>query len=354
MYNDFKFAEEPKVEIFRDINEALGRAHEIVVNPISATAGDIQVTSDGGIVFGGETKKISSKGIETFFSKVLGIPPLFSRKIPTDLLLHNIANLIKDNPGKEVFILERPDGNIASIVPSPYSEIPYVDILGRFTEKPIRQIEMSESLLKTIFLFDELKVPDLNDNQDTFYVGQYMLSSLTKLTSLQSYSGLYRTQCENSFIMPLLGRMKANYTKKEDVRLDRFAASFECYDTSLVANLMSTFAQSRDKRMKEHQVKQVWDKISTIFSKSDADMLFSFDEDLRKVVLNSASSYLSEVKRAERLGLEIPSPHETTFPYMKIANEITTAAHTRMFDPVDQVKAEVVGGKLLEWMIFLN
>ena len=354
MYNDFKFADDPKVEIFTDINQALGRAHEIVVNPIATTAGDIQVTSEGSILFGGETKKISGKGMETFFSKVMGIPPLFSRKIPTDLLLHNVANLIKDNPGKEIFILERPDGNIASIVPSPYSEIPYVDILGRFIEKPIRQIEMSESLLKTIFLFDELKVPDLNDNQDTFYVGQYMLSSLTKLTSLQAYSGLYRTQCENSFIMPLLGRLKANYMKKEETRLNRFAATFECYDTNLTATLLGSFAQNKERKLKEHQVKQIWDRISVIFSKSDADMLFSFDEDQRKIVLNSASSYLSEVKRAEKLSLEIPTPHDTMFPYIKIANEITTAAHTRMFDPVDQVKAEIIGGQILEWMIFLN
>jgi len=229
MYKDFKFAEHAKVEVFTDAKEALQRSFDITVNPVPAVVEEIQVTADGKIVFRGEQKSISLNGMESFL-KILSIPPLFARKLPTDLLLYNIDKLIKDSPAKPIFVLERPNNNIASIVQDPYTEIPYNEVIGRFIERPVKNIELSESLLKMTFVFDTLKVPDLDDSQDTLYIGEYLVSSLTKLTSLQAIAGLYRTQCSNSFIMPILGKLKANYMKKEDVRLLRFADAFECYD----------------------------------------------------------------------------------------------------------------------------
>jgi hypothetical protein len=353
MYNDFTFAEVKPPRTFNNVNEALQHSLDVTVTPIPATVEDIQITSKGHVMFQGNEKLIPSKGIESFFS-ILGIPPQFSRRIPTDLLLHNVDKLTKDIPAQPIFVLERPDGNIASIVRSPYTEIPYSDIIGRFENRPIKSIEISESLLKIIFTFESLKVPDLDDNQDTLYVGEFLTSSITKLLSLQVTAGLYRMQCENSFIMNILGKLVANYMKKEDIRLERFAEAFECYNSDVVATVFRNFAAKRQTALKEHQVKQVWERISNIFSKSDADLLFGFDEDQRNSIINSGKSYLSDVKRAEKLGLELPKAYDTPFSYYKIANEITTAAHTRMFDPVDQIKAEVVGGNILQWMIFQN
>jgi hypothetical protein len=353
MYNDFKFAEDSKVEVFKDINEALKRSFDIKVNPISATVEDIEVTKEGHILFQGEEKQISSRGIESFF-KVLGIPPIFSRKIPTDLLLNNVTQLTKDIPAEPITVLERPDGNIASIVGGDYSEIPYSDILGRFTERPVKSVEMCESLLKVIFTFESLKVPDLDDDKDTFYVGEFLTASLTKLISLQATAGLYRTQCENSFIMNLLGRLKANYMKKEDVRLARFADSFECYNNDVIATVFRNFVEKKQKYLKEYQLKKVWENMSRIFSKSDADLLFGFDEDSRNIVLNDAKTFLMEYKKAEKLGLELPIPSDTAFSAFKVANDITTKAHTQAYDVIDQLKAEVLGGNILQWMVFLN
>jgi len=353
MYNDFTFAEDSKVEIFKVMNEALKKSYEVTVNPISTVVENIQVTSKGSIIFEGQEKKISQRGMESFF-KILGIPLQFARKLPTDLLLHNVSKLTADNPSAPIFVLERPNAEIASIVGDPYSEIPYSDILGNFTERPVRSIEMSESLLKVCFTFDNLKVSDLNDNQDTLYVGEFLVASLTKLSGLQAYVGLYRTQCENSFIMPLLGRLKANYLKKEDARLSRFVAAFECYNTDTVATVLGNLAQKKQAKLKEYQVKQVWERMSKIMSKSDADILFSFDEDMRNSFLSKAKGYLSEYKQAEKLGLPLPTPTETPYDCYKVANEITNIAHTRSFDAVDQLKAEMVGGNILQWMIFNN
>ena len=353
MYNDFKFAEEAPAEVFTDVNQALQRAYEVTVTPISAVTEDIQVTSKGSIIFQGEEKLISQRGLESFF-KVIGLPPLFARKIPTDLLLHNVTNLIKDNPAIPIFVLSRPNTNIASIVKDPYTEIPYGDILGRFIEKPIKSIELSESLLKVIFTFDELKVPDLDDNTDTLYVGEYLTASITKVLGLQINSGLFRTQCQNSFIMPLLGKLKANYMKKEDVRLARFADSFECYDQNLIATVFRNFVEKKTAYLKEHQVKQVWEKFSKLLSKSDADILFQFDEDTRKAVISGGQQFMHEYKKAEKLGLELPEASNTPYNLYSIANEITSIAHTRTHDVIDQVKMEVLGGTMLQWMIFSN
>ena len=353
MYNEFEFADDSKVEVFKDINEALKRSFDITVSPVPATVEDIQVTSNGHILFQGKEKQISSRGMESFF-KVLGIPPIFSRKIPANLLLHNVTQLTKDNPAEPITVLERPDGNLASIVKGDYSEISYNDILGRFTERPVKSIEMCESLLKVIFTFETLKVPDLDDIQDTFYIGEFLTASLTKLTSLQATAGLYRTQCENSFIMNLLGKLKANYMKKEDVRLARFADSFECYDNDIIATVFRNFVTKKQKPLKEYQLKKTWEHASKIFSKSEADLLFGFDEDSRNIALNDAKTFLMEYKKAEKLGLPLPEPSDTAFSAYSVANAITTKAHSQTYDVVDQLKAEVLGGNILQWMLFLN
>ena len=279
---------------------------------------------------------------------------MFARKIPTELLLHNVQKLTNDNPAQPIFVLQRPDGNLSSIVKDPYTEIPYSDILGRFSERPVKSIAMSEDLLKCIFTFDQLKVPDLDDNQDTLYVGEYLVASLTKLISLQAIGGLYRTQCENSFIMPIFGAIKANYMKEPDVRLARFADAFECYDNDIIATVFRNFAQRRNSPLKEHQVKIIWERLSKIFSKSDADNLFGFDEDGRNSLLSNAKGYLSEVRHAKALNLELPEPSNTAFNAYNISNSITQAAHTRMYDVVDQWKAEMLGGTILQWLSFSN
>ena len=353
MYTDFRFAEKSKVELFTDMNEAIKRSYEVTVEPIPAFVDNIQVSSKGGIVFNGEEKPITERGLESFF-KVLGIPPQFARKIPTELLLHNVQKLTNDNPAQPIFVLQRPDGNLSSIVKDPYTEIPYADILGRFSERHVKSISMSENLLKCIFTFDQLKVPDLDDNQDTLYVGEYLVSSLTKLISLQAVGGLYRTQCENSFIMPIFGAIKANYMKEPDVRLARFADAFECYDNDIIATVFRNFAQKKNSHLKEHQVKIIWERLSKIFSKSDADNMFGFDDDSRNTLLSNAKGYLSEVKHAKALNLEIPEPSNTVFNAYDISNSITLASHERMHDEIDQWRGEILGGNILQWMTFSN
>jgi len=153
MYNDFKFADDPIIEKFTSVNEALEKSYNVKVNPIATTLEEIQIGEAGQIIYGGKERQISRHGMEAFF-KTIGLPPVFARKIPTDLLLHNVKKLIQDKPAEPVFLLERPSGMLASIVKDPYSEIPYSDILARFSEKSIKSIEMSELLLKVIFTFD--------------------------------------------------------------------------------------------------------------------------------------------------------------------------------------------------------
>lgn len=353
MYELFSFTNGSSFNVYTDMNEALGKASELVVNPVEATVGDISITSKGLINFGGEERKTTRIGFESY-CKILGIPPQFGRFIPEDLLLHNIERLSKDNSGDRVTLLERSDGTFASIVKSPYKEIPYADVLSRFADKDnIRKVEMSEELMKIVFTFEELKVPDLDDRNDTLYVGDYVLSSLIKETSLHAVAGLFRTQCDNSFIMPVLGKLRANYLKTPEKRIELFAQAFECYDNDLVATVFRNVSINVNNHIKKHQFKYVWERYSKILGKTEADQLFSIDEDQRKLLLAEANNYMSEVKKAKTLGLVVPPPEDSIFECYNIANQITTIAHQRL-DGIDSVKAETLGGTILQWMIFLN
>lgn len=353
MYNELSFINGSTSKIFTNMNEALEEASLLVVNPVEATVGDIVVTPEGLIDVGGDQRKTTTRGFESF-CKILGIPPKFARGIPKDLLLHNIERLSKDVPGTPITLLERPDGNFASIVRSPYKEIPYADILSRFVDRDsIKNVSISEELMKVMFKFEQLKVPDLDDNRNTLYISEYMLSSLIKEIRLQVNSGLFKTQCENSFIMPILGKLYADYTKGADKRLEKFAQSFECYDNELIATIFRNLSTGVNKHISLPQFKYVWNRYSKLVGKFDADVLFDIDEDRRKALLAEATLYMSQVKKAKALGQVISPPENTPFECYSIANEITTAAHESMAG-VESVKAEILGGTILQWMIFLN
>ena len=353
MYELLSFTNGSTNNVYTDMNEALNKSSELVVNPVEATVGDIAITSSGLIDFGGEQRQTTRVGFESY-CKLLGIPPQFGRHIPEDLLLHNIERLSKDRGGDRVTLLERNDGTFASIVKSPYKEIPYIDILSRFIDRNnIKKVEISEELMKIVFTFEELKVPNLDDRENTLYIGDYVLSSLIKETSLHAVAGLFRTQCDNSFIMPVLGRLKANYLKVPEKRLELFAQAFECYDSDLVATIFRNVSNSVNKHIKKHQFKHIWERYGKILGKTEADQLFSINEDQRKLLLAEASSYISETKKARALGQVVLPPEDTVFECYNIANQITTVAHQRL-DGIDSVKAETLGGTILQWMIFLN
>ncbi len=353
MYEHFSFTNGIQTKVFTDMNQALEEAATLVVNPVDATVGDIKITPDGLIDLGGDKRKITMKGFESY-CKILGIPPSFARTIPEDLLLHNIERLSKDYSSSSITLLEREDSNLASIVKSPYKELPYADILSRFIDKDsIKKVEISEELMKIVFRFEQLKVPDLDDSENTLYISDYILTSLIKETSLHAVAGLYKTQCDNSFIMPLLGKLRADYTKKAEKRLERFAQAFECYDNELVATVFRNLSSSTNKQIKLPQFKYVWNRYSKIMGKVEADMLFGIDEDRRKTLLAEANEYISNAKKAKALGQAVPSPESTPFEYYDIANQITSIAHERL-DGVDAVKTEILGGTVLQWMIFLN
>lgn len=353
MYEHFSFANESSTKVFTDMNKALEEAATLVVNPITATVGDIEVTPEGSIDFGNGDAKTTKHGFESF-CKILGIPPKFARAIPADLLLHNIKRLSKDNAGIEITLLERDDGTFASIVKSPYKEIPYADVLSRFIDRnSIKKVEISEELMKIVFRFEQLKVPGLDDAKDTLYISDYILSSLIKETSLHAVAGLYKTQCENSFITPLLGKVRADYMKESEKRLEKFAQAFECYDNDLVATVFRNLSNNVNKYMRLPEFKYVWNHCSKLIGDADTDMLFEIDEDRRKVLLAEANEYISNAKKAKALGQLVPPPDTIPFEQYDIANKVTLIAQERLAG-IDLVKAETLGGMILQWMIFLN
>ncbi len=227
MYESLKFAKEKKGVFTSDVNEALKVSEKLTVNPIEIQLQELEINEDG-TVKNGEERKVTKYGFENL-CKILGIPKPFAREIPTELLFHNIKELQSNMGSREVILLEREDGTIANIVKPPYLESSYTDVLSHFSEREdIQYIDINESLLTIALTFKdiEIKAPDIVTDEfvkpDILYVGTWIYNSVLERTSLHMESGFYRTHCQNSYIAPFLGKVRANYLKEPEERLLRF------------------------------------------------------------------------------------------------------------------------------------
>jgi hypothetical protein len=346
-YNVISFAPEPVLYTFDNVQDAIMGLSNINIIPQTCTLKDITLKETGELEIAGRSCNITKKGFEDFL-KVLGIPVIYAKRVPYDVLIYDIRSIQQLNSGMEVTVLWRNDVSVSTIIKKKYSEISYSSILDTFVSKPIKKIQASEDLMKISFVFKELSIPD----QNLMFVGEFLYASLTSKKPLQICAGLYKIDCENSFIMPLLGKVVANYLKPADIRLLRFFDTFECYDSSIVSVVFDKFSKKKDSYLTQADVVDIWKKTSSIFSKVDADLLFGFDENTRNYIINNVNAYKTQYKKAALLGQELPLSPITPFTYYEIANKITTAAHTRLYNIWDQTNAELLGGSILQKMIF--
>lgn len=351
-YELFQLAPASKEVLYKNPDEALLAASNMVVSPTEILIGDLKVNKAGQLVLGeNDTRFITKHGLESF-CKILGIPTQFARVIPEELLLTNIQRLSNERASDSVTVLERPNGEIASIVKAPYKEIPYADVLSSFIDRVPSEIALSETLMRALFIYDKEKVPGFDDSLDTFYIHENLLASINGSVKLQATAGLYRTQCTNSFILPLFGKLSANYQFEPEKRLGHFADAFKFYSTEGVDLINNRFANQKEITLYEHQVKVLWEKFSVLASKSEADKLFGFqEEDIRNALLANAREYLASFKRAKDRNETPPPPTPTFWKGYDIANSITQHAHEVLHD-LDRMRAEALGGSIIQWMIF--
>ncbi|MCK9542530.1 MAG: hypothetical protein M0R03_10940 [Novosphingobium sp.] len=341
----------PKIPAYRfsQVSEAIAYAEEVTVTPIPTTLGDLIVNTDATI--GDNKQKITRYGFEKL-CVLLGIPKPFAQKIPNDLLFENIRRLKADNPGQEIVVLERNNGEIASIVKAPYTEPSYGEMLSVFQERPdLKYIDVEEKLLTICVAFDDVCAVGESD-ADTLFVSSFMYGSITKETKMKLFSGLYRTQCSNSFICPFLGSSFANYQHKDKaLMLSRFAETVRCYNQEIANRILNRFSSLLNRNMFKHEVARMWAGLSMIVGKSEADVIIGFggDEE-RKVLLKEVETWKATNRRNRIEGKTISEPTLSPFKTYKVLNDITAYSKDHLHG-VEKKNTETLAGNWIHDII---
>jgi hypothetical protein len=310
---------------FEDINEALIFAENLNVTPNQLTLAELVVNSDATI--GIDHLKITRYGFEKLCT-ILGIPKPFAQKIPNDLLFENIRRLKQDNAGKEVVILSRDNGEIASIVKAPYKELSYGEMISIFEERQdLRYIDLGERYLTICIAFDDTYMIGMNEN-DTIFVGSFCYGSIVKETQLHITSGLYRTLCSNSFVCPFLGTAKANYKHIDPtLMLSKFGELIRCYNQEIVNRISLRTAQLPETYLYKHELAKFWNSLSKIVTKSVADQIVGFggDED-RKTLLKEVKAWQATNKQNRIEGKSVMEMQLSSYKAYTVLNNTTEYA----------------------------
>jgi hypothetical protein len=348
---DIVFAKPIPTLVTGDPSEALDAAEHISVTSTPFYLRDLKVGNDGVITYGNKSGKITQYGFEKFCTRILGIPKNFSKTIPRDLLFTNINRLQKDKSGEEVVVLSRDNDEIAAIVKSPYDECSYTDVIGSIMDSDnLNGIILTEELLIVRFNFSEIVVSD-SSTKDTVNVANFLFSSLLKDTPLSLVSGLYRSKCYNSFIMPYLGRMKAHYFIKDHTqRLLRFSENISHYDEMIFESLKNNFSSVfSSRRLFDNEVVKYWKSLNRAVGSADADKLTKMSEETRKDLVTTVNQRNSTNKRARLLGNAVDENVWTSFKAYDFLNDITSFAQKVEFR--ERLQLEKIGGDIIKSMV---
>lgn len=344
MYDKLIFEPEKSYKRTKDVNEALEIASTLTVHPYETSIGELTVNEDGTLQ-NGELKKTTRSGFESF-CKILGIPRPFARQIPLDLLFTNIKRLQKEKASNRVVLLERPEGGVANIVKAPYTESSYLDFLSHFSDKPdIKYLEVGEGLASICLSFSETKFNGVGD--DPLFIGTFVHNSILQNKSLHMFSGIYRTVCENSFVMPYLGMQRADYKLPPDSRLLKFSESVRCFDEEVLNRVQLGFERLEYRKLFEFEAAKIWNKLKSTVGEIDADILMKYNSEERALLLDRVKTWRRENKRAKLLGEAVSEPLVSSILAYDLVNDVTSHSQAHYFGE-DRVAAERLAGGILE------
>ena len=344
MYESLVFAKPKGYVKTTDPNKALELASQFVVTPESLKLGDLQINQDGTIK-NATVRNVTQLGFENL-CKILGIPRPFSRMIPIDLLFENIRELQKENESKHITLLNRSNGEVANIIKGGYSEASYMEFISHFTEREdIKYYEVGE-VMSTICLAWQDKVVYGKGDKDPLLVSTFIYNSILKECSLHMFSGLYRNTCENSFIMSMFGRMRANYMLKPDLRMTRFVEGVRLYDPIIFERLQSRFPSLPERRMFEFEITTLWKKLERVVGSGEADLLFKLPEEAREVIVDNVSAWQKKNKYAKLKGEAQDEPILSDVLVYDVVNDVTSYA--RELHGTEKKSLEKIAGQFIE------
>jgi hypothetical protein len=353
MHNELTFAAPSAYLQTEDVNAALEFSYKLNLHKEQFSLRDIRLNQDvldpnnpdKGMTIDGE-HLITSYGLVNL-CKILRIPPPFAGVIPIDLLYHNIERLIKEDIDlPSVVLLRRDDGSVANVVKGSYDESPYSEVISTFLSKDPVHISISERLMKIALQREELSIKG-NGDLDTLNIGTYVYSSLTKECKLHMTSGLYRTMCTNSFIMPYLGKVTAAYNTGAEDRLLKFTADIDTLlSMDAFDNLKEKFSQLVTMNLKKPDFLRIYSNLSRIIGGAEANALLGVDSEILKVIKADVRYFTHSISKAKLLGLDIPVTEESEFGVYDVMNKVTK--HAQQYWGFERYALEKLGGHIIQ------
>jgi hypothetical protein len=216
-----------------------------VVDPTSIT-----LTDDGDITYNGKKAKMSLEGFRNMVTKIHRIPDPFAKRIPLDLLQHNIKELGKgiDTPIEFVF---QNDGLIINAVKDELKVIPSLPLIRLIDDHQIKHIAYSDYGIEIQTINPQWGEVDIEPKEgEVSGVGVNLINSETGFTDPQAESLVWTLICSNGAILPKrFGQVKIRI-KRKDVNVESISRSFQyklermLQDNSIIASRMNKMGDS--------------------------------------------------------------------------------------------------------------
>lgn len=349
MYDTLNFANPVRAIRTIDRTEAVDAASKLSLNPITVPLSKVEVNENGTISIEGSSKTITMFGFEQL-CKHLGLPRPFARKIPLDLLFTNVGRLIEEHSEEQVVFLERMNGELAGVVKFPFMEVSALDFISTFSEKDsIKYFDVGETLSTICLGFDPIYPEGFGSD---VHIGSFLYNSTVRVKPLHLFFGLFKSSCENSFVAPYMGKVRANY-KLEDAteRLLAFSDSVLEYDDDVVSTLKERFRIMESRTLFRHEKVFIWKKLNRLVGDEVADTILRTNEEERKVMIEVVSQWSSGNKRARLLGEAIEEPTLTSTSVYDVINDITNYPIKYDVHEVAKQEFELLGGKIIEQVL---
>lgn len=352
MYDNLVFAKPIESIRCTDAQAATSAALNFTVRSHICSLKDLTVLSDASIK-NGSVRKITKLGFE-YFCKFLGIPQPFAQLIPVELLITNINKLIQTYRDVKVFLLERPDGCLTAIAKPKCKNIQYSDLVASFVEsEKFKYVDMNEELFTLCNTFNKHTFSELPDESGVFsqlILSTYVYASAGAFSRLRMYSGLYRTECDNSLVAPFFGKAYANYQLDPDMILVEFTKLIQCYDSDVYHTLMERIPQLQKRLMHDYEFLKLWLTIYRILGSSVADSILEVSEEERQIEIKTVQERLSYNKRAVLVGNGLIPSVVTVRNAYTVLNRITS--YGKELSGLSKYKIERLGGDFLKQLVF--
>jgi len=284
------------------------------------------------------------------YCRLLGIPDPFARKIPTDLLYHNIDTLKARLAGDQIILVhDKKDKGIIRINKAPFVASPVdriVDKLSAMNLSPVFIKTNSDRINMT--LINEEVEEIMVEHNDPTKLGFCLRMSDATPSALIARAGLWRFVCSNGVILGQnfgFIRQKVKVGNSPEIILNTFFEQIANLNTKM-DKIKNGLVAMVNTELTDREAMKIWSKVKRHTSDLNiADSVLGISEDERKA--------LKALIRARDVQLRLGAFREDSTdledkPFRgsiyNIYNQITDKAKGYPLDI--RLKLETIGGEL--------